>query len=87
MSSEVYLEKLQKVIKKVENTQIKNIKEAARIMSDSILKERIVFLFGSGHSILACMDIFPRYGTFVGLQPITDNIRRQITKKRISNCL
>jgi len=73
MSCEVYLEKLQKVIKKVEDTQVESIKEAANIMADSILKKRIVFLFGSGHSILPCMDIFPRYGTFVGLQPITDN--------------
>jgi len=73
MSGEVYLEKIQKVIKKIEDTQVDKIKKAAIIMSDSILKERIVFLFGSGHSILPCMDIFPRYGTFVGLQPITDN--------------
>jgi len=73
MSSKVYLEKLQEAIKKIEYTQMDNIKEAANIMSDSILKGRIVFLFGSGHSILPCMDIFPRYGTFVGLQPITDN--------------
>lgn len=73
MSCEVYLEKIQSLLKKIENEQKDNIKKAAIIMADSISKERFVFLFGSGHSILPCMDIFPRYGTFVGLQPITDN--------------
>lgn len=73
MSCEVYLEKIQNLLKKLENEQKENIKEAAKIMADSISKGRFVFIFGSGHSIIPCMDIFPRYGTFVGLQPITDN--------------
>jgi len=73
MSCEVYLEKIQSLLRKLENEQKENIKEAAKIMADSISKGRFVFLFGSGHSIIPCMDIFPRYGTFVGLQPITDN--------------
>ncbi|GAI73452.1 unnamed protein product [marine sediment metagenome] len=69
MSCEVYLEKIQNLLKKLENEQKENIKEAAKIMADSISKGRFVFIFGSGHSIIPCMDIFPRYGTFVGLQP------------------
>jgi len=73
MSCEVYLEKIQGLLKKIENEQKENIEDAAKIMTDSIYKKRFVFLFGSGHSILPCMDIFPRYGTFVGFQPITDN--------------
>jgi len=73
MSCEVYLEKIQSLLKKLEKEQKENIKGAAKIMADSIYKKRFVFLFGSGHSVLPCMDVFPRYGTFVGLQPITDS--------------
>jgi len=73
MSCDVYLEKIQSLLKKLEKEQKENIKEAAKIMAGSIYKESFVFLFGSGHSILPCMDIFPRYGAFVGLQPITDS--------------
>jgi len=73
MSSKVYLQKIQGLIKKIEENELKNIKQASEVMADSIYKNRIVYLFGSGHSILPCMDIFPRYGSFVGFQPITDN--------------
>ncbi len=73
MSCEVYLKKIQSLLKKLEKEQKENIKEAAKIMAGSIYKGRFVFLFGSGHSVLPCMDVFPRYGTFVGLQPITDS--------------
>lgn len=73
MSGELYLTLIQKIIKKLASEELLQIKKAATVMADSIEKERLVYLFGSGHSILPCMDIFPRYGTFVGLQPITDN--------------
>ena len=73
MSGEVFLEKIQTVIKELAKEEISQIKKAATVMADSLEKERFVYLFGSGHSVLPCMDVFPRYGTFVGLQPITDN--------------
>jgi uncharacterized phosphosugar-binding protein len=30
------------------------------------------YLFGSGHSVIPVMDIFPRYGSFVGFFPLYD---------------
>jgi uncharacterized phosphosugar-binding protein len=32
----------------------------------------LVHLFGSGHSVIPTIDAFPRYGSFVGLHPLTD---------------
>lgn len=32
----------------------------------------LVHLFGSGHSVIPTLDAFPRYGSFVGLHPLTD---------------
>lgn len=48
------------------------IQKAAGFMADSIAAGRAVFYFGSGHSVIPALDVFPRYGTFVGLQPIHD---------------
>jgi uncharacterized phosphosugar-binding protein len=31
-----------------------------------------VYLFGSGHSVIPVMDIFPRYGSFIGFFPLYD---------------
>lgn len=32
----------------------------------------LVYFFGSRHSILPVMDAFPRYGSFIGLNPLID---------------
>jgi uncharacterized phosphosugar-binding protein len=31
-----------------------------------------IYLFGSGHSVIPVLDMFPRYGSFVGFYPIYD---------------
>ncbi len=49
-----------------------DIQKAAELMANSIAQGRAVFYFGSGHSVLPALDVFPRYGSFVGLQPIHD---------------
>jgi uncharacterized phosphosugar-binding protein len=33
----------------------------------------LVHLFGSGHSIIPVLDIFPRYGSFAGFHPLMDS--------------
>ena len=32
----------------------------------------LAYLFGSGHSVIPVMDVFPRYGSFVGFVPLYD---------------
>jgi uncharacterized phosphosugar-binding protein len=32
----------------------------------------LVHLFGSGHSVIPVLESFPRYGSYVGLHPLTD---------------
>ncbi len=34
--------------------------------------EGLIHLYGSGHSVLPCQEAFPRYGTYVGFNPLTD---------------
>ncbi|HEY64553.1 MAG TPA: SIS domain-containing protein [Caldilineae bacterium] len=72
MSAEAYLEQVNALVARIESTQLPAIREAAQRMAESIAVGRAVHLFGSGHSVIPVLDIFPRYGSFVGFHPIMD---------------
>lgn len=72
MSAPLYFSKITKLIDGVGEKSMPDIQKAAGLMADSIAQGRAVFYFGSGHSVLPALDVFPRYGSFVGLQPIHD---------------
>jgi uncharacterized phosphosugar-binding protein len=67
-----YIDKILGVVQTIGRTQTPVIQQAADAMAASIAGGRAVYLFGSGHSILPIMDIFPRYGSFAGFVPIID---------------
>jgi uncharacterized phosphosugar-binding protein len=48
------------------------IKQVARWFADSILAGRMVHLFGSGHSRIMVEEMWPRYGSFPGFNPIVE---------------
>jgi uncharacterized phosphosugar-binding protein len=72
MSAEVYIEKMQNMIGDLNENSMGSIKKAAEAMAKSVKAGRAVYYYGSGHSALPGLDVFPRYGTFVGIQPIHD---------------
>jgi|YelNatPaOPRAMG01_1025707.scaffolds.fasta_scaffold15986_4 uncharacterized phosphosugar-binding protein len=72
MSAERYLQKIQAIIKKIQKTQMKKILKAAELMAQAISSGGRVYLFGSGHSVIPVMDVFPRYGSFIGFYPLYD---------------
>lgn len=72
MSANVYLDKVQEVIGRIQKTQVETIEKAGAAFAESIRKGGQVYLFGSGHSVIPVLDIFPRYGGFVGFRPILD---------------
>ena len=41
-------------------------------LADTLQNEGLVHLYGSGHSVLPCQETFPRYGSYVGFNPLTD---------------
>lgn len=67
-----YLVEIQEIMKKIEKEQTENIKKAAEIMADAIYNGKIVYLFGSAHSMIPALDCFPRWGSYVGFEPIVD---------------
>ena len=48
------------------------ILEVARLFADSILSGRMVHIFGSGHSRIMVEEMWPRYGSFPGFNPIVE---------------
>jgi uncharacterized phosphosugar-binding protein len=72
MSADVYLSRVREILNEIQSTQGKAIREAGAKMADSITAGGRVYVFGSGHSVIPVMDIFPRYGSFVGFFPLYD---------------
>jgi len=72
MTASLYLTKIQELVGNLSENCLADIQKAAACMADSIAAERAVYYYGSGHSVLPALDVFPRYGSFVGLQPIHD---------------
>jgi uncharacterized phosphosugar-binding protein len=72
MSAPLYISKITHLIENLGKESMPEIQKAAGFMADSIAAGRAVYYFGSGHSVIPALDVFPRYGSFVGLQPIHD---------------
>ena len=66
-----YINKSRQIIDVVEK-QEEQIKIAARWFADSILAGRMVHVFGSGHSRIMVEEMWPRYGSFAGFNPIVE---------------
>lgn len=67
-----WLRNAEDVLKYIRETQIGNIDRAAAIIASSISKKHVCYLFGSGHAVIPVMEMFPRYGSFLGFIPIVD---------------
>lgn len=72
MLAKQWLNNVSEIMRKIEETQLENIKKAATIMADSIEKERWVHTFGCGHATLPIQEMYPRIGGFVGFNPIVE---------------
>ena len=66
-----YLEKGKEIISTIEK-QESTIQEVAKLFTRSILDGRMVHLFGSGHSRILVEEMWPRYGSFPGFNPIVE---------------
>jgi uncharacterized phosphosugar-binding protein len=66
-----YLQKCQEIIETVGN-QEDNILKTAQLFAKSILAGRMVHVFGSGHSRIMVEEMWPRYGSFPGFNPIVE---------------
>src|SRR6266704_2198139 len=68
---EEYLLKCRELVDRVE-AQMALIRQAADFFAASILSGRMVHCFGSGHSRILVEEMWPRYGSFPGFNPIVE---------------
>ena len=66
-----YLDQCQHILKTIES-QTEAMEQAAGWFADTILQGRMVHLFGSGHSRIMVEEMWPRYGSFAGFNPIVE---------------
>src|SRR5256885_1082023 len=66
-----YLRQCRELIVTVEKQQ-PAMQRAADWFADTILAGRMVHLFGSGHSRILVEEMWPRYGSFPGFNPIVE---------------
>lgn len=66
-----YLNKCRQILKTVSG-QEEDIVKAAQWFSKTILAGRMVHVFGSGHSRIMVEEMWPRYGSFPGFNPIVE---------------
>lgn len=72
MSLKQYRQRSSDILEKIWTTQAAIIEKVAARMAETIRGKGLVHLFGSGHSVLPVLDIFPRYGSFPGFHPLMD---------------
>jgi uncharacterized phosphosugar-binding protein len=72
MSANQYYESISAILAKIHSTQAAHLEKAAEAMAGAIAARKRVYLFGSGHSVIPVMDVFPRYGSFIGFFPLYD---------------
>jgi len=68
---QTYLQHCQKILTRVVEQET-NIKTAASWFAETILNGRMVHVFGSGHSRIMVEEMWPRYGSFPGFNPIVE---------------
>ena len=69
--AERYLERCKELVERVE-AQAAVVRTAADWFAASILAGRMVHVFASGHSRIMVEEMWPRYGSFPGLNPIVE---------------
>jgi uncharacterized phosphosugar-binding protein len=66
-----YIEKSKGILETV-SAQESKIEEAAQLFASTIQCGRMVHVFGSGHSRIMVEEMWPRYGSFPGFNPIVE---------------
>jgi len=69
--SQQYLTKCRSIIDTIESQQ-QAIQQAAAWFASTILQGRMVHVFGSGHSRIMVEEMWPRYGSYPGFNPIVE---------------
>lgn len=68
----LYISRLIKLAEQAAEDNAAAFEAAASTLSESLANKGLIHLYGSGHSVLPTQETFPRYGSYVGFNPLTD---------------
>jgi uncharacterized phosphosugar-binding protein len=67
-----FIDEAQALLERISSTQAGAIETASQWCADAIGSDGLVHLFGTGHSRIPVEEMFPRYGSFPGFNPIVE---------------
>ena len=67
-----YTARMTALLDNLAGTQNEVLDRVAQHCAETVEHRGLIHLFGSGHSVIPVLEAFPRYGSFVGLHPLTD---------------
>jgi hypothetical protein len=67
-----WLEAARTLLATIEETQSEPVEAASRICAEAIAGDGLVHLFGTGHSRIPVEEMFPRYGSYPGFNPMVE---------------
>ena len=67
-----YLDAAQAILRRIRDTQMDALTQAADVCAETIAGRGLVHLFGTGHSRIMIEEMFPRHGSFPGFHPIVE---------------
>ena len=70
--STLYISRLVEIAQRAGDANAEAFDKASTAMADTLAGNGLVHLYGSGHSVLPVQETFPRYGSYVGFNPLTD---------------
>ena len=70
--TDLYISRLTDLIQKASKTNAATFDSVAKRLAETLQNGGLIHLYGSGHSVLPVQEAFPRYGSYVGFNPLTD---------------
>jgi uncharacterized phosphosugar-binding protein len=67
-----FLPAARKLLERIEATQGEALEAASRLCAEAIAADGLVHAFGTGHSRIPVEELFPRYGSYPGFNPIVE---------------
>jgi uncharacterized phosphosugar-binding protein len=68
----LYISRLIKIAEHAAETNANAFEAASSALAGTLTADGLIHLFGSGHSVLPAQETYPRYGSYVGFNPLTD---------------
>ena len=68
----LYISRLVRIAERAAEANASAFEKASSALAATLEADGLVHLFGSGHSVLPTQETFPRYGSYVGFNPLTD---------------